>query len=45
LIVAEVKAWLEAHDIYTLGRFGEWAYINSDEALARGLALGSRLAA
>jgi hypothetical protein len=45
LIVARVKEWLAGHDIYTLGRFGEWAYINSDEALARGLALGSRLAA
>jgi protoporphyrinogen oxidase len=44
-IVREVKGWLEEQSIYTVGRFGEWAYINSDEALARGLALGRRLAA
>jgi protoporphyrinogen oxidase len=43
-IVGAIKAWLEQHDIHSVGRFGEWAYINSDEALARGLALGKRLA-
>jgi UDP-galactopyranose mutase len=39
-----IKDWLEARGIYTAGRFGEWAYINSDEAIYRGLTLGRRLA-
>ena len=43
-IVAGLKAWLAARGIYTVGRFGEWAYINADEALHRGLALGRTLA-
>lgn len=42
-IVQQIKAWLGEHNIYTLGRFGEWAYINSDEALHRGLTLGHAL--
>ncbi|HTV25724.1 MAG TPA: FAD-dependent oxidoreductase [Polyangiaceae bacterium] len=42
-IVAKVRGWLAEHGIYTVGRFGEWAYINSDEALHRGAALGARL--
>jgi UDP-galactopyranose mutase len=37
-IVAKAKAWLGVHNIHTLGRFGEWDYINADEALHRGLA-------
>ena len=36
-IVAGAKAWLGARGIHTLGRFGEWDYINADEALWRGL--------
>jgi protoporphyrinogen oxidase len=44
-IVAAARAWLEERDIHTLGRFGEWAYINADEALFRGLEMGARLAA
>jgi len=44
-IVAKIKAWLEDRGIYSIGRFGEWAYINSDEAMFRGLAIGRRLAA
>jgi len=43
-IVAKARAFLREHDVYTLGRFGEWAYINSDEALARGMILGEELA-
>ena len=35
-IVAMARNWLGEHNIYTLGRFGEWAYVNSDEALYRG---------
>lgn len=44
-IVALVKNWLGEFNIFTVGRFGEWAYINSDEALYRGYRLGSELAA
>jgi UDP-galactopyranose mutase len=43
-IVGQLKAWLAERGIHTVGRFGEWAYINADEALHRGLALGRMLA-
>lgn len=43
-IVADVKAWLRQHDIETLGRFGEWAYINCDEAIHRGLSVAGNIA-
>lgn len=42
-IVARIKAWLRERGIHTVGRFGEWAYINADEALHRGLTLGRTL--
>jgi protoporphyrinogen oxidase len=42
--VQKIKEWLEAQNIYSVGRFGEWAYINSDEALYRGLVMGQALA-
>lgn len=42
-IVGAIRAWLEERDIHTVGRFGEWAYINSDEAMHRGLRLAGRL--
>jgi len=42
--VALAQRWLSEHRIYTVGRFGEWAYINSDEALYRGHCLGMKLA-
>lgn len=41
--VDTIKDFLAEFNISTLGRFGEWAYINSDEALARGLVLGEEL--
>jgi protoporphyrinogen oxidase len=41
--VAAIKEWLERHDIYSAGRFGDWDYVNSDKCVARGLALGSFL--
>lgn len=44
-IIKEIKEWLQEHDIYTVGRFGEWAYINSDKAIFRGLELGKYIAA
>jgi protoporphyrinogen oxidase len=43
-IITRLKTWLEKHGIFTIGRFGEWAYVNSDEALHRGLKLGQSLA-
>jgi hypothetical protein len=43
-IVALAQHWLSEHRIYTVGRFGEWAYINSDEALYRGHCVGMKLA-
>lgn len=43
-IVDTAKAYLRENDVYSLGRFGEWAYINSDEAMARGMILGEELA-
>jgi len=43
-IMDKVKNFLLQSDIHTLGRFGEWAYINSDESLARGMILGEQLA-
>jgi protoporphyrinogen oxidase len=42
--VALAQHWLSEHRIYTVGRFGEWAYINSDEALYRGHCVGMKLA-
>ena len=42
-IVQRIKTWLKDRGIHTLGRFGEWAYINSDEAIYRGLTLGESL--
>lgn len=36
-IVIRLKEWLEARNIYSIGRFGEWDYINSDEAIHRGV--------
>jgi UDP-galactopyranose mutase len=43
-IMDKTRSYLNESDIYSLGRFGEWAYINSDEALARGMILGEQLA-
>lgn len=42
-IVERVREWLAERGIYSVGRFAEWAYINSDECLSRGLSLGTRL--
>jgi UDP-galactopyranose mutase len=43
-IVAEIQAWLTEFKIYSVGRFGQWAYINSDESLHRGLITGRAIA-
>ena len=42
-IIGKLQNWLNNENIYSLGRFGQWAYINSDEALYRGLMLGRKL--
>ena len=42
-LVAAIKSWLSERDIYTVGRFGEWEYINSDRCLMKGLTLGQEL--
>lgn len=44
-IVRAIKDWLAPFDIYTLGRFGDWEYINSDKCVAKGLSLGRELRA
>jgi protoporphyrinogen oxidase len=41
--LSKVRAWLEEHGIAIVGRFAEWAYINADEALARGMEVGDAL--
>ena len=43
--VCVIHRWLEDVGIYSVGRFGQWAYINSDEAIHRGMLLGERLLA
>lgn len=43
MLLETIKAWLEQHDIYTLGRFGDWEYINSDKCVMKALKLGQWL--
>jgi protoporphyrinogen oxidase len=43
-VVGEATRWLAERHIHSVGRWGEWAYINSDEALHRGMRLGAALA-
>jgi hypothetical protein len=40
-----IRGWLEERGVHTAGRLGEWDYINADECIRRGLALGRALAA
>ncbi len=44
-IISQIKDWLAQRQIFTLGRFGEWEYINSDQCVAKALALGRELRA
>jgi len=41
--MSRVRAWLDERGIAIVGRFAEWAYINADEALARGMGIGDAL--
>lgn len=43
-VVGRIRGWLAGIGIHSVGRFGGWAYINSDEALHRGFVLGNELA-
>jgi protoporphyrinogen oxidase len=42
-IVARITKYLEQQEIYTIGRFGSWSYVNSDECIHQGMALAQRL--
>src|SRR5690606_15436301 len=42
-LLREIKEWMARYDIYTLGRFGDWEYVNSDRCIAKGLELGREL--
>jgi len=44
-LVASIKGWLERHNIYTAGRFGDWEYINSDKCVNKGIELGRKVRA
>ena len=41
--VGALRSFYAEHDVHVLGRFGEWAYINSDEAVHRGWQLADSL--
>ena len=40
--VALPLRWLAEHDIWSVGRFGEWEYFNMDHAIASGMRAASR---
>ena len=42
-IIDDIKGWLKKYSVRTVGRFAEWDYINSDEALKRGLDIGNQI--
>jgi len=42
-LVSGIKQWLARSDMYTVGRFGDWEYINSDKCVNKGLQLGREL--
>jgi UDP-galactopyranose mutase len=43
--VRRAAQWLEQRGIHTVGRFGRWEYLNSDQCIRDGLALARRLGA
>lgn len=42
-IIDSLSRYLESQGIYSVGRFGKWQYINSDECLLKGAELAKRL--
>jgi UDP-galactopyranose mutase len=40
-IIEPIKQWLLERGIHTIGRFGEWEYINSDACIKKGLDLSA----
>ncbi len=42
-LVQHIKDWMVHHDMYVLGRFGDWEYINSDKCVMKGLVLAQEL--
>jgi protoporphyrinogen oxidase len=42
-LLAEIKDWLRSRNIHTVGRFGDWEYVNSDRCVHKGLELGRSL--
>lgn len=41
--VAIIRSYLEQHDIYSFGRFGEWAYYNMHDIIPRSRVLAEQL--
>jgi UDP-galactopyranose mutase len=41
-IMAKIKQYLRSINIFTLGRFGEWEYVNSDNCVWRGMQLAKQ---
>ena len=39
----EIRDWLSNNNIYTIGRFGGWEYINSDKCVSYGLSFAENL--
>jgi protoporphyrinogen oxidase len=31
-----IRSWLREHDIWSVGRFGEWQYFNMDHSMRSG---------
>lgn len=42
-LVRRIHNWMAGRDIYPVGRFGDWTYVNSDRCIHRGLELGKQL--
>jgi protoporphyrinogen oxidase len=42
-LLAEIKDWLRSRGIHTVGRFGDWEYVNSDRCVHKGMELGRSL--
>jgi protoporphyrinogen oxidase len=42
-MVKKIKQYYDQYDIHTIGRFGDWEYINSDKCVMKGLNLARTL--